>query len=377
MEERGLREAAANRLTAVLAAAALIPFVVALVVADRFQRSTGGGGLGAVGLLAALGAGLLVACSLVALARARLLGPALGPVLDPTPLGGPPPSAEPFAAATPDALVGSIDAITQEDHLASLLGLISRRLELLSGRQLATLGEGGRDPRARPALARADVADLHRCALRVERVATSLRVLAGDDLGPRPGPWQPVSAVAQRALAACEQRNRVDWSSLEPALVRGEVADDLALMLAEVVDNALHWADDDTTVTVLGRVSDDGYSLAVVDEGRDLEAGIRQRLNDDVWAPPSLAVNPPASFGLPVVGRLAVRHGLEVRLLEAATDGVIVKIRLPAGLVDLGSGALAIAPSTPVDRRAPCSGDLPFPASAPVSAAEPAEPAPA
>ena len=75
-----------------------------------------------------------------------------------------------------------------------------------------------------------------------------------------------------------------------------------------------------------------------------------------MWAPPSLAVNPPASFGLPVVGRLAVRHGLDVRLLEAATDGVIAKIRLPAALVDApraAEDAKAVAGSGEARRAEP------------------------
>ena len=46
----------------------------------------------------------------------------------------------------------------------------------------------------------------------------------------------------RRALAACDEPDRIDCSALEPARVAGEVADDLALMLAELVDNALRWA---------------------------------------------------------------------------------------------------------------------------------------
>lgn len=335
MEERGLRAAATNRLTVVLAAAALIPLLLAIVVADRFSRSAaGGGGLRAAGVVIGLLVGLAAAGALVALARARLLVPALEPALERDDPVGDALAAHPDEPVSPQDLVGSIGAITQEDRTAALLGLVSTRLELLAGRQLAGVAERSGGLVARPHVGADDIVEVHRCALRVERVATSLRVFAGEDLGPRPGRAQPVDAVVRRALAACEQPDRIDCSALEPARVAGQVAGDLALMLAELVDNALRWADDGTVVTLVGRRCSDGYSLAVVDEGVELDAEVRRRLNDDVWAPPSLAVNPPASFGLPVVGRLAVRHGLDVRLLEAATDGVIAKIRLPDALVD-------------------------------------------
>jgi hypothetical protein len=313
----------------------LIPLPVTIVVADRFSRSAGGGGgLRAGGIALGLFVGVLAGGAVVALARARVLVPALQPALDrddPVIEVG---VGHPAEAVSPRGLVGSIGAIRQEDRIAALLGLVSTRLEALSGRQLGRVADRPGAPLvARRQVAAADVAEVHRCALRVERVATSLRLFAGHDLGPRPGRDQPVRGVARRALAACEEPARIDCSALEPALVAGEVADDLALMVAELVDNALRWADDGTVVALVGRRFGDGYSLAVVDEGVDLDADARRHLNDELWAPPSLAVNPPASFGLPVVGRLAVRHGLEVRLMEAATDGVIAKIRLPATLV--------------------------------------------
>ena len=186
MEERGLRAAATNRLTVVLAAAALIPLLLTIVVADRFSRSSaGGGGLRAGGVVVGLLVGLGVAGALVALARARLLVPALEPALERDDPVVDTPASGPSQPVSPQELVGSIGAIKQEDRTAALLGLVSTRLELLAGRQLQGVADRHGGLVARHQVAAADIAEVHRCALRVERVATSLRVFAGHDLGPR------------------------------------------------------------------------------------------------------------------------------------------------------------------------------------------------
>jgi hypothetical protein len=102
-------------------------------------------------------------------------------------------------------------------------------------------------------------------------------------------------------------------------------------LLAELIDNAVSSSrTNGTSVTVLGRRSSDGYILSVVDEGSGMPTNQRTVANDRVHTPPSLTQQSPAAFGLPTVGRLAARHDITVTLLEAATDGVIAKVRLPA-----------------------------------------------
>ena len=105
---------------------------------------------------------------------------------------------------------------------------------------------------------------------------------------------------------------------------------DVVHLLAELIDNAVSSSrTNGTSVTVLGRRSADGYILSVVDEGSGMPTNQRTVANDRVHTPPSLTQQSPAAFGLPTVGRLAARHDITVTLLEAATDGVIAKVRLP------------------------------------------------
>jgi hypothetical protein len=86
------------------------------------------------------------------------------------------------------------------------------------------------------------------------------------------------------------------------------------------------------------RRSDDGYLLSVVDEGGGMPRADRESANQTLQTPPALRQQSPARFGLSTTGRLAARHGIAVTLLEAATDGVIAKVRLPAAVLDTPPG---------------------------------------
>jgi len=296
VEERGLREAAAARLSVALAVTGSVPLAVGLWAAT------------AVGTVAGLAAGGVLAAALAA-AGSRLALP-----------GGveaPPPEAPDEEAA----LVGSLEAVRRDEDVAQLLNLVSDRVGRHARRQLRALGRAGDDPR---------VGEAARAGRRLERLATSLRALAGEAPDPATAEAVPVAELVEVALRACDHAHRVDRSSLAPAAIRGEAAADLALVVAELVDNALQHALDDTVVAVIGRPHGDGYQLAVVDEGTDLSEAERESLNAALAAPASLAARPPTSLGLPAVARVAHRQGFEVRVLEWATNGLLVKVAVPA-----------------------------------------------
>ena len=211
-------------------------------------------------------------------------------------------------------------------NLEALVTSIGHRYQSLADRQLAALSDLAGDEPENGKLALAT-----RLARRMRRTSKTLQVLANDPDSRETAPTAGIGDVIAAAIADNDEFARIDYRSLHPGQVDGEVVPDVVHLLAELIDNAVSSSrTNGTSVTVLGRRTADGYILSVVDEGSGMPTNQRTVANDRVHTPPSLTQQSPAAFGLPTVGRLAARHDISVTLLEAATDGVIAKVRLPA-----------------------------------------------
>lgn len=244
-----------------------------------------------------------------------------------------PPPEVPTADVTAQIAAPGARVRTTTDVDALVNNIASQWNELVT-RQLEILDELRHDPYDDE---RMDAA--FRLGLRSRRKATNLVVLADDEPD---GAFEPtrfvdvgegvtVADVLDRALSDNDRTDRVDTSSLHHVLIAGDAAEDVAHLMAELIDNAVGSSEE--AVTVLGRWVRDGYVLSVVDEGAGMTTSDRDEANRRLAHPPSLADAHPGAFGLTVAGRLAARHGIAVQLLESATDGIIAKIRLPALIV--------------------------------------------
>ena len=190
-----------------------------------------------------------------------------------------------------------------------------------------------------------------RLARRIRRASKTLQVLAHDGECQETSERTSIVSVIELAIADNDHQGRIDYQSVHNAAVSGDAVPDLVHLLAELIDNAITASEhNQTKVVVLGRRSSDGYLLSVVDEGRGIADPERHSANSVLEAPPTLAAQPADSFGLATVGRLASRHGVGVTLLEAATDGVIAKVRLPAALLDGPRGKGRRQPEQPAAR---------------------------
>jgi signal transduction histidine kinase len=257
-----------------------------------------------------------------------------------------------------------------------LLGTIGHRFRALANRQLAALQDAKRQTNPEMHLA-----TVTRLAARIRRSATSLQVLADHPESHETASACTIEEILRDALVDIEQRARVDHSSLHPASIDGEAVPDLVHLLAELIDNAVTASHaQGSPVVVLGRSSADGYVLSVMDEGLGMAEARRARANDRLQHPTD-DWQQDAAFGLATAGRLAARHGIAVTLLEAPTDGVIAKVRLPARLVSGGTlrrSAPGVRPGAPLQdsgtatRSAAAPGATPSPARSAVQA--PAEP---
>jgi signal transduction histidine kinase len=203
-------------------------------------------------------------------------------------------------------------------------GLLSRQLEFID-----RLESEESNPELLDNLFRLD-----HLATRMRRNAESLLVLAGEQPSRR---WsEPVSLtdVVRGAVAEVEDYQRVNLEGVEEAKLAGSAVGDVAHLLAELIENATHFSPPDSTVLVLGRRVTDGYALAIVDDGVGMTPEQLRAANQRIETSPQIERVPSSYLGLFVVGRLAARHGIKVRLVESTTEGVTAKVLLPTSLVE-------------------------------------------
>lgn len=246
------------------------------------------------------------------------------------------------AAPVPHPLPPASLPPAEATNLVPLVRALGDRFGELAERQLDALD---RLVRQEPALqGEPALHDARRLARRSRRAAGTLIVLADPDGSAPARADHPIADVLDAALADSEHRSRIDVESVHGEVLRGEFVEDVAHLLAELIDNAA--AASSEPVVVVGRRATDGYVLAVVDEGDGLSAVARADANHILTSPPGLDRQSPGALGLSVSGRLAARHGITVQLLEGATDGVIAKVRLPLRLLEGGTDVVP----TPLER---------------------------
>lgn len=266
-----------------------------------------------------------------------------------------PPVLEPFVAGTRDELAGLAAALTtmqeaaiglaaaqhrRERENAEMLLNLGRRNQALLARVLSYVTELERveqDPDVMAALFRIDHA-----TTRVRRNAASMLVLAGAQPSPGRVEAVPVADVVRAALSEIEDYQRVDLYHLEDASVRGGAAADLTHLLAELLENATSFSPPTSRVSVVGQQVGEDYRIRIIDQGlgmtRDELDAANQRIVRAVDGPGDARL-----LGLYVVGRLAARNDVAVRLEASAGHGITASVVVPAGSV---AGAHGSRPAT-------------------------------
>lgn len=208
---------------------------------------------------------------------------------------------------------------------------LGRRNQNLLSRQLDFITELERnesDPDTLEGLFKLD-----HLATRMRRNAESLLVLAGIE---PPRQWSApvkVADVVRAALGEVEDYQRVVVRHLEPAAITGAVASDVAHVAAELLENALSFSPPDQTVEVKGRLTVEGYTLAITDNGLGMSAEDLARANRRLAGEESFTVAPSRYLGHYVAGHLAKRMGVKVELQDSPAGGVVARIDLPMALL--------------------------------------------
>lgn len=184
---------------------------------------------------------------------------------------------------------------------------------------------------------------LDHLAIRMERNTNSLLVLGGYGQGRARAADVPCHAVIMAAAQQIEDFDRVSLGLVEPGIgIAARAVNDLAHLLAELLDNATRFSPPEKQVGVAVWRLTDRAVVQVVDEGVGISPERRAEINA-LLAKPRTDIGAVRSMGLHVVARLAARYGIVVELRDSEGPGTIAEVTLP-------SNVLASLP-TEVDQR--------------------------
>ena len=241
------------------------------------------------------------------------------------------------------------------DNEAGLRGKLSEMFTELSGRgqtlmehQLRLIDELGQTEL--DAGRRASLVTMNHLATRMRRYSQNLLVLAGHEL---PGRWnRPVMLVdvIRAAVAQTGEYERVSVSVQPDIAVSGPAVIDVVHLIAELAENAASLSAADTPVDISGRaLVTGGVLVEVTDQGVGMNPETMAQANWRLENPPPVDVAVSRNMGLFVVGKLAMRHGVKVRLQPAATGGLTALVWLPDAVIVLpeAGGAASPGPAEP------------------------------
>ncbi len=175
---------------------------------------------------------------------------------------------------------------------------------------------------------------LDHLATRMRRNAESLLVLAGAEPNRRRGRPVALTDVVRAALGEVEDFARIDLLDLEEVLITNNAAADIAHLLSELMENATNFSPPDTRVEVVGhRTNSEGYVLSVTDSGIGMSPQQMDEANETLANPPLVGLAMSRSLGFIVIGRLAARFGISVRLMASSGGGVTAVVAMPAVIV--------------------------------------------
>ncbi|MCW2901229.1 MAG: sasA [Streptosporangiaceae bacterium] len=188
---------------------------------------------------------------------------------------------------------------------------------------------------------------------RMRRAARDMRILAGREDEEMSGYTSSLVDVLRVAESSIERYDQISIGRTVELAVVAYAADDVASLLAALLDNATRYSP--STVTVSAHLLENGsVMLRVEDQGIGIAPDHVAVLNAALAGPvPGVDERTGKHTGFPVVHRLSDKHGLSVSLAsrsapgETAASGTIAMVAIPPSLL------CEIPPTGPAIGRGP------------------------
>src|SRR5829696_2518025 len=155
----------------------------------------------------------------------------------------------------------------------------------------------------------------------MRRNAENLLVLSGAEPVRRWSEPVPLPRVIRAASAEIEDYNRVGVMPMADVRIVGHAVSDVVHLLAELIENAAAFSPPGTRVQVSGEPAAHGYLLEVEDQGIGMSDEELELANEQLAKPTTIDLASAQRLGFYVVGRLAARHGIKVRLRPPGSAG--------------------------------------------------------
>jgi len=223
-------------------------------------------------------------------------------------------------------------------NLSAMFVNLSRRSQMLAERQLGiieSLEQAEQDPDRLSGLFRLD-----HLATRMRRNSENLLVLGGHE---DPRKWtQPVPLldVVRAAISEIEQYERIAVNVQPGVLIAGRAASDVVHLAAELIENATAFSSAHVMVSA-GMLNSGGALIEITDEGLGISDQDLTQANRRLDHPPVIDVGVSRRMGLFVVGRLAARHGIRVRLKHAQPRGLTALAWLPDSVAQFDANTVS------------------------------------
>ncbi len=224
---------------------------------------------------------------------------------------------------------------------------LARRNQSLLGRSLGVLTRLEQDERDQDKLQ--DLFKVDHLTTRMRRNAESLLVLAGAEPNRKWSAGVEMGDVVRAAVSAIEAFDRVDIIGLDDVKVRGAAVNDVAHLVAELIENATNFSPPDSRVAVVGKARPDGYLLVVTDDGLGMSEDDLATANARIAETSAFESSPTKVLGLNVVGRLAHRYGIDVSLATSSSAGIAARIQLPIVLLETSESAEVLPSAEDLD----------------------------
>ena len=264
-----------------------------------------------------------------------------------------------FDAVHGQAVRLAAEQASLQANVSAMFINLSRRSQALVERQLQLIE--ALESNEQDADQLSNLFQLDHLATRMRRNSENLLVLAGTDLAKRNMAPVPVVDVLRAAVSEVEQYQRVVVQAPPAASLAGRAGSDVVHLLAELLDNATAFSPPESQVVMSTTRSPDGaIVIEISDRGVGMADDELADANTRLIGPSGVDVSASRRMGLFVVGRLAARHGIGVRLSSTAAgpgSGLTASVSVPPSLIPTGVPADAPRPAgVPMPAGVPAQG---------------------